>query len=344
MKKPLLTISIPTYNRDNYLDKILNELEGEINQLPVDLQDQINICVVDNASTDATQEILNRHKILFQPLQFERNPVNLGIEGNLIRASLCATGEYTWMLSDHQTITPGTLKKLVNILLEQTPTVVIMDIVQWPTKHSSINIAARAFSSLHPDEIGEIAFLTGNVSTNAYQTRLALQTARLAHRISFSSYPNLAKLNALRPEDTVSRIPDATAFPDNSKNSHLVRYYDTFSASFIDHLAIIRKILPRSNGIRWSVKGFQEGAYSRAMAYELAKIVALGQSRAAPKLLHAIAVNFQGLLPTRCALMAAAALILQALPISIRKSLVKLTLNKIAPQSKLLESLRLLSK
>ncbi|MGR2661894.1 glycosyltransferase family 2 protein [Chromobacterium haemolyticum] len=340
MTSPLLTIAIPTYNRALYLDQMLAALENEILGLSFELQNRINICVIDNASTDDTQEVLIRHQSGAPFIRFERNPTNIGIEGNLIRASICATGKYTWMISDHQTVTPGALEKLINVILGQEPTIIVMDIAQWPTKYMDAGSVSRPISSLHPDEVGEIVFLAGNVSTNAYLTRLALETSRLAHRISYSSYPNLAKLTALTPEDTLCRIPNASAFPNSLQNSSLKRHYDTFEASFVDHLTIARKVLPRCGAIRWGVKGFQDGAYRQAMAYELATMIALGRRDIMSKLLRAVVVNFRGLLPTKCTLLATTALAFLVLPQKIRRSLIVVIVRKIAPGSNFLKNMK----
>ncbi|EDQ3425490.1 glycosyltransferase family 2 protein, partial [Salmonella enterica subsp. enterica serovar 4,[5],12:i:-] len=70
----LISFCIPTYNRKEYLEELLNSIN---NQEKFNLD--IEICISDNASTDGTEEMIDvwRNNYNF-PIIYRRNSVNLG--------------------------------------------------------------------------------------------------------------------------------------------------------------------------------------------------------------------------------------------------------------------------
>jgi abequosyltransferase len=58
-EQPILTIAIPTYNRDFILSKALDNL---LPQLSI-YEDDIELIISDNASTDNTQEVIKEKQL-----------------------------------------------------------------------------------------------------------------------------------------------------------------------------------------------------------------------------------------------------------------------------------------
>ena len=101
-----LSINIPTYNRDVFLKKNIGII---IDQLREDnLVDRVEINVSDNASTDATHEIV-RELIEQNPdisITYHRNEVNEGPDVNFIKAMHMAKGKYSILFGDDDYFEP----------------------------------------------------------------------------------------------------------------------------------------------------------------------------------------------------------------------------------------------
>ncbi|OXA92187.1 glycosyltransferase family 2 protein [Flavobacterium hercynium] len=95
LKKPIISICIPTYNRD---DKVI-ELVNSILQYK---GDEIEVLVLDNSSTDETNSLFN--KIVDNRLSYVRNNENIGGIKNVFKALVIANGEYCFLCLDKDRI------------------------------------------------------------------------------------------------------------------------------------------------------------------------------------------------------------------------------------------------
>jgi len=111
MQKPLLTIGIPTYNRAKYLDRCLNSILTQFD----DVKQDIEIIIANNASSDHTKEIIDRYTEKLDIDYYERE-TNLGPDST---SSLCfdkAKGKYVWVLGDDEYLINGSLRIIVDLL------------------------------------------------------------------------------------------------------------------------------------------------------------------------------------------------------------------------------------
>ncbi len=93
--KPLLSICIPTYNRADCLATCLASLDRATRYC----RDQVEILVSDNASTDATAEVLKTWSVRL-PIRYIRNAENIGGERNFFSSASYANAEYVWIFGD----------------------------------------------------------------------------------------------------------------------------------------------------------------------------------------------------------------------------------------------------
>jgi glycosyltransferase involved in cell wall biosynthesis len=108
---PLLTIGIPTFNR---CDKALRQLQVILTQRG-DFQDDIEVIVSDNASTDGTWAEL--YALPAVPgLRLHRNIKNAGLVGNLRTLISLAAGRYVWLIGDDDLLLPGSTAEVVAAL------------------------------------------------------------------------------------------------------------------------------------------------------------------------------------------------------------------------------------
>lgn len=115
MSIPRLSICIPTHHgRGEFLREVLTSILGQIASLPPGI---VSISISDNASQDATEavvrELSNAHPGVFA---YHRNEVNLGFTPNLLRAIAGANGDYCWIFSSDDCISPDGLCQVLEAL------------------------------------------------------------------------------------------------------------------------------------------------------------------------------------------------------------------------------------
>lgn len=88
----MITFCIPNFNYGNYMDQTLDSLYNQTNQ-------NFQIVVSDNASTDNSIRIVKKWESKFSSLKYKVNNTNVGFGGNLDRAAQQADGDFMVMLS-----------------------------------------------------------------------------------------------------------------------------------------------------------------------------------------------------------------------------------------------------
>jgi len=76
----------------------------------------VEVLVCDNASTDATSEILATLQLSHPDLRVFRNNENIGFDLNYLRCVEEARGEYVWVLGDDDVWVPGSLARILREL------------------------------------------------------------------------------------------------------------------------------------------------------------------------------------------------------------------------------------
>ncbi|MFN6514446.1 MAG: glycosyltransferase family 2 protein [Nostoc sp. CreGUA01] len=110
----LLTIAIPTYNRAELLDKQLAWLAQAIKGFENDCE----ILVSDNCSTDNTQEVIQKWQTILSSITFKsnKNPKNLGVVKNIMYCLNSATTKYVWTIGDDDPIQNRAVAYVINKL------------------------------------------------------------------------------------------------------------------------------------------------------------------------------------------------------------------------------------
>ena len=109
--KPILSIVIVSFNSHDFLDKCLVSLKNS------KISEKTEILIVDNASTDQTQELM---KNKYSNLVFIRNNANLGYAKANNQGIARASGKYILLLNPDTLVPPETAGVMVNFM-ESTP-------------------------------------------------------------------------------------------------------------------------------------------------------------------------------------------------------------------------------
>ena len=120
---PLLSITIPTWNRAPYLAETLRQLANELKSVQ---QSLVEILISDNASTDQTPEIISHYLREGLRLTSIRNSENIGSDANIAQCFNSAKGRYVLILGDDDVFVDGGLKALLDFLVTDNYGVVCM--------------------------------------------------------------------------------------------------------------------------------------------------------------------------------------------------------------------------
>ena len=91
-----LSICIPTYNRSEYLRECLSSIFTSI----AGHEQDVEIVISDNASTDNTESVVREFKETHPWIRYHRNAQNIGGERNFRQVATLAQGENVWIFGD----------------------------------------------------------------------------------------------------------------------------------------------------------------------------------------------------------------------------------------------------
>ncbi|HLG68804.1 MAG TPA: glycosyltransferase [Chloroflexota bacterium] len=111
---PVLSVTIPTYNRRDMLAECL----ASVQRTTVDCE----ILVIDDASTDDTADFIQKAAEADPRVRYHRQPANVGVQRNVETGLQLARGKYLAVIADDDWVEPGNYEKKLAIL-EQNPEV-----------------------------------------------------------------------------------------------------------------------------------------------------------------------------------------------------------------------------
>lgn len=180
-KLELLAINIPTYERADSFSKVILELEAELNLLPIDHKNLVQINVFDNNSScsDLKQSLCNQISSRSMiNIHFSKNATNIGGDNNIKKCYAYASGSlFTWVLGDDDHIGKGGVASIVSLLLENINELGLLIVLGegyqcnpalWNKKFGSYEEFARLAMQTHPDLLIAHAL----ISSNIFRTRL----------------------------------------------------------------------------------------------------------------------------------------------------------------------------
>lgn len=106
---PKVSIGLPVYNGENYLEEAIVALRGQTYR-------DFELILSDNASTDRTEEIGRRHAALDPRIRYLRLEENVGAARNFNRTVELATGEYFKWAAHDDLCRPAFLERCVELL------------------------------------------------------------------------------------------------------------------------------------------------------------------------------------------------------------------------------------
>lgn len=164
----ILTIGIPTYNRCVSLRIMLPKLFEAIS----DWQDEIEVIVSDNSSSDQTKNFLNEFKSKHNNLKVRFNDKNIGVSRNITQLFSMAQSKYFMFLGDDDQIYRKSLKNLMPILKSSNPPIAVIQ-TQWPWIHKKSKVGYVDFK-----DTVKYFYEIGNAWAGIIDREAALSTIR----------------------------------------------------------------------------------------------------------------------------------------------------------------------
>ncbi|MBE0603333.1 MAG: glycosyltransferase family 2 protein [Deltaproteobacteria bacterium] len=115
----LLSFCITTRNRESYIGATLENLVSQAT-------DEVEIVVLDAASTDGTRETVEGFARRFPRLRYFRQETNEGVDRDYDRTVELAEAEYCWMMSDDDALAPGAVAEVLGHCREGFDLIVVM--------------------------------------------------------------------------------------------------------------------------------------------------------------------------------------------------------------------------
>lgn len=145
IKKPLITVGIPTFNRCNELDNSLKAIYNEI----VSLDQHIELLISDNNSNDNTKEIIDKWSKKLK-ITYIKNLKNIGFDRNVDNVMKHASGDYVLIMSDDDILIKGSLKLYLDALNEVKEAVVFIGkarFMNYDLTQESFDFRDKAFDN-----------------------------------------------------------------------------------------------------------------------------------------------------------------------------------------------------
>lgn len=127
---PLLSICIPTYNREKYLKELLDSI---VKQKEFISTNEVEIVIDDGPSTDNTELIVKEYiKIYWNKIKYYRNSKRIWMCPAFLEAFSLWKWEYCWIFSSDDLMTQNTLKITLDLIKQHSPCLIFWrEIVKW---------------------------------------------------------------------------------------------------------------------------------------------------------------------------------------------------------------------
>lgn len=114
-----LSICIATFNRGSMICQTLDSISPQ-------LFPQIELLVVDGASTDDTESIMNNYCRQHPGVRYLREAYNSGVDADFDKAISYARGDYCWLMTDDDLLVPGAVQQVLDEIASG-PDLVVVD-------------------------------------------------------------------------------------------------------------------------------------------------------------------------------------------------------------------------
>jgi glycosyltransferase involved in cell wall biosynthesis len=240
MADPRVTVGIPTYNRSGSLREALNSV------LEQSLKD-IEVIVLDNASTDDTSEMIA--SLQDSRVHYIRQETNVGIQKNISKAFRVGSAPFVTVLPDDDFMQPENLKRKV-VMLEGEPD---LDVV-----HSG-----NDFIHVAPDGRPLVEAYFGGGKADRIETGVeALRRLLTAIPPYWINFPTAMIRRSIIDDDVILDVADGRA-DDLGFALRLVRRANR--VGYIAEPLVSSRVHPDAGNVKIGVNELESGVYKATL-------------------------------------------------------------------------------
>ncbi|RFC33738.1 MAG: Glycosyl transferase family 2 [Candidatus Nitrotoga sp. MKT] len=118
MNETKLSICMATYNRGRFIGETLDSILSQI--VP-----GVELVIVDGASPDNTPEVMAQYLLCHPEIRYFREQENSGVDGDYDKAVGYARGEYCWLVTDDDLLSPMAISRVLESLNGEFDLVVV---------------------------------------------------------------------------------------------------------------------------------------------------------------------------------------------------------------------------
>lgn len=244
LKKPLLSIGMPLYNAENYLEEALDSI------LKQSFKDY-ELIISDNGSTDATQKICMRYARKDKRIRYIRHEKNMGAAWNFNYTVSLASGKYFKWAAHDDTYAKDFLKKCIHILENDSSIILVYSKAKIIDGEGNV-------TELYSDKLNLLSHkvslryrlyhqaFTGHFWCNSVFGVMRLNTLKKTSMIGNYISSDVILLGELSLRGKIVEIPEYLFYqrihPENSTqaNKNIVDRMSWFDPSKADKLVLIK--------------------------------------------------------------------------------------------------------
>ncbi len=192
MPDPLVSVVIPTYMRASGVARALDSI------VEPDLRDRLEVIVVDNASTDGTDQVVEERKEHFEQLSYHRWDDNVGPLENWRRGIDLARAPWLKIIWSDDAVTPGAVAHYLQTAeRNRVATVTSRVTVEYPDGASVLRYLERP-TTLTPDVVAsELLHFPAGLPASPGAALVRTHDARTALR---QNLPSMCLMKAIGPD------------------------------------------------------------------------------------------------------------------------------------------------
>ena len=135
---PKVSVCIPSYNYEAFISEAIRSVLSQTYK-------NIELIVIDDCSSDNTEEIVNKYLGIDKRLRFYKNKKNVGMAANWNLCLQNARGKYAKILCADDVLEPDCIEKCVKVFLDN-PTVSVVSSARLLIDKDSFPVGVRSFS------------------------------------------------------------------------------------------------------------------------------------------------------------------------------------------------------
>lgn len=242
-QRPLLSVIIPAYNYGRFLKQTISSVLDQG-------YDDIEILVLDNASTDGTAEVVK--SFAGEPcVRYLRNSRNVGPSYNVLNGIQLAQGRYLSILMADDYYNPGYLARLLPRLLKKPEAVVGYTAIRWVNEQGASLVAPRHPGYWHEDydggrnEVAELLIHDNYIPPSAalIQREPFLQVWRRDPRLNGAGdWLSMLQVAERHPDFIFLSEPGVTY---RAHSAQLSTEFYSSSAPLSDHIRLVEGVFER---------------------------------------------------------------------------------------------------